>query len=78
MTWKDALFLSSIIVFKRQFRDFPGSPVVETSPSNTGAAGLIPGWKAEILHASWPKKTPKQYCNKFNKYFKMVHIKISL
>ena len=24
------------------------------------------------------KKNPKQYCNKFNKYFKMVHIKISL
>jgi len=24
------------------------------------------------------KKSQKQYCNKFKKYFKMVHIKISL
>ena len=81
MTWKDALFLSSIIIFKRQFKDFPGSPVVKTLPSNTGVAGSISGWGAEIPHASWPKKkkkSQKQYCNKFKKYFKMVHIKISL
>ena len=36
-------------------RDFPGGPVVETSPSNAGVAGLIPGRGAEIEHASWPK-----------------------
>lgn len=24
-------------------RDFPGSPVVKTSPSNAGTVGLIPG-----------------------------------
>ena len=45
---------------------------------------MIPGWKAEIPHASWPKtkkqnKTKsrtytqqKQYCKKFNKDFKTV------
>ena len=27
----------------RLLTDFPGSPVVETSPSNAGCAGSIPG-----------------------------------
>ena len=34
---------------------FPGCPVVETSPSNTGGGGSIPGWGTKISHASWPK-----------------------
>ena len=58
---------------KRTQRDFPGGPVVKTSPSNAGDAGLIPGWGAKIPHASWPKNQnieQKQYCNKFNKDFK--------
>ena len=29
-------------------------------------------------HGQKTHKTQKQYCNKFNKYFKMVHIKVSL
>ena len=33
-------------------RDFPGGPVVKTSPSNTGAVGSIPDWGAKISHAS--------------------------
>ena len=36
-------------------RDFPGSPVVKTSPSNAGGAGLIPGQGAKIPHVLWPK-----------------------
>ena len=36
-------------------RDFPGGPVVKTSPSNSGGAGLIPGWGTGIPHASRPK-----------------------
>ena len=28
---------------------------LETSPSNAGGAGSIPGWGAKIPHASWPK-----------------------
>ena len=55
------------------FWDFPGSPVVKTSPSNAGVAGLIPGWGAKIPHASRPKHQnvkQKQYCNKFNTDFK--------
>ena len=27
----------------RQTKDFPGSPVVKTSPCNAGGAGSIPG-----------------------------------
>ena len=54
-------------------RDFPGSPVVKTSPSNAGGAGSIPSQGAKIPHASGPKNQnikQKQYCNKFNKDFK--------
>ena len=55
---------------KGQFRDFPGGPVVKTSPSNAEAVDLIPGWGSKIPHASRPKNQSmkqKQYCNKFNK-----------
>ena len=34
--------------------DFPGGPVVKTSPSNAGGEGSIPGWEAKILHVPWP------------------------
>ena len=55
--------------------------MVKTSPSNVESEGSIPGGGAKTTHASWPKKTEhkqqKQYCNKFNKDFKMVHIKKS-
>ena len=53
--------------------DFPGCPIVKTSPSDAEGEGSVPGWGAETPHASQPKK-PKhikqeQYCNKFNKDF---------
>ena len=54
-------------------RDFPGGPVVKTSPSNAGGVGLIPGRGAKIPYASRPKNQnmkQKQYCDKFNKDFK--------
>ena len=44
---------------ENQYRDFPGGPVVKTSPSNAGGAGLIPGLGAKIPYASWPEK-PKR------------------
>ena len=28
---------------KKSYQDFPGGPVVRTSPSNAGGAGSIPG-----------------------------------
>ena len=40
--------------------DFPGSPVVKTSPSNAGGAGSIPGRGAKIPHASQKNQTIKQ------------------
>ena len=40
-------------------RDFPGGPVVKSSPSSAGDARLIPGWKAKNLHALWLKKKKK-------------------
>ena len=70
-------------------QDFPGSPVVKTSPSNAGVVGFIPGRGAKIPHASWPKNQnikQKQYCNKFKKDFenipqqkkKKIFLKVSL
>ena len=54
-------------------RDFPGGPVVKTSPSNAGGLGLTPGHGAKIPHALWLKNQnikQKQYCHKFNEDFK--------
>ena len=31
--------------FKNRERDFPDGPVVKTSHSSAGGAGLIPGWE---------------------------------
>ena len=51
----------------------PCGPVVKTLPSNAGDAGLIPGWGAEMPHASQPKNQnikQKHFCNKVNKDLK--------
>ena len=37
------------------WRDFPGGPEVETSPSNAGGASSVPGHRAKIPQVSWPK-----------------------
>ena len=63
---------------KRFCRDFPGGAVVKTSPSNAGRVDSIPGRGAKI-HMPLGQKNQnikqKQYCNKFSKDFKMLHIK---
>ena len=54
-------------------RDFSGSPVVKTLPSNAGGVGSTPGQGAEIPHASWPRNQnvkQRRYHHKFNKDFK--------
>ena len=58
-------------------RDFLGGPVVQTSASYAGDAGLIPGGRIKDSRAQQSKKKKKkqtikqkQYCNKFNKDFK--------
>ena len=55
-------------------RDFLGGPVVKTSLSTARGAGSIPVWRAKIPQALQPKTQnikQKEYCNKFNKYFKI-------
>ena len=68
-----APFKSSFIKKKKKnqgWGDFPGGPVIKTSPSNAEGEGLIPGWAAKIPHALRPKNQnmkQKQNCNKLNK-----------
>ena len=47
--------LFKICILKRWQRDFPGCPVVMTSPSNAEGAGSIPGRGAKIPYALRPK-----------------------
>ena len=52
--------------------------MVKTLSSDAGGASLIPGREAMVPHASWPNNQnikQKQYCNKFSKALKIVHIK---
>ena len=51
---------SRVLDIAKNHRDFPGNPVVKTSPSNKGNAGSIPGCRSKIPHASWPKKKKKK------------------
>ena len=63
---------------KKPHKDFPGSSVAETSPSNEEGTGLIPGWGAKIPHTSGPKHQniqQKQYYKNSIKTLKMVHLK---
>ena len=72
-------FLSCPPIEKQQIRDFPGSLVVKTSPSNAAGVSLTPIQGTKIPPDSWLKNKnikQKQYFNKFNKTLKMVHIKL--
>ena len=44
-----------VIDRKNYLWDFPGGPVVMTSPCNVAGVGVIPGWGAKILYTLWPK-----------------------
>ena len=48
------LFHQNFVVLKL-LRDFPGGPVVKTSPSNARGVGSIPGRGAKIPDASRTK-----------------------
>ena len=39
---------------KQPPRDFPGGPVVKTSPSNSGSAGSGPGWGVTLTDGCSP------------------------
>ena len=61
------------MLLRYQETDFPGGRVVQTSPSNAGGVGLIPGQGPKTPLASQPKsqnKKQQQYCNEFNIDFK--------
>ena len=45
---------------KALIRDFPGSPVVKTSPSNSEDVISNPGQGVNIPHAFWPKQQQQQ------------------
>ena len=53
-------FLSECMSKGFRSRDFPGSLVVQTLPSNATDAGSIPGQGAKIAHASWPNKPERE------------------
>ena len=48
---------AQIVDYLNIMRDFPGGPVVKTSPSNAGGAGSIPGPGAKIPHMPWGQET---------------------
>ena len=45
----------TVPIKQSQLWDFPGGPVVKTSPSNAGGASSSLGQGAKIPLASWPK-----------------------
>ena len=52
--------------------------MVKASSFSAWDSGSTPGQTAKTPHTSQPKnqnRKQKQYCNTFNKDFKMVHIK---
>ena len=58
---------------RRKRGDFPGGPVVKTSPPSAGGVGSISGQTSKIPHALRPTNQDikqKQCCNRFNKDFK--------
>ena len=57
-------------------KDFPGGPVVGTSPSNAGGVGSIPGLGAHLPHGQKNETSDKNsIVTSLIKTFKMVHIK---
>ena len=51
------LYYKPIVIKRVWYWDFPGGPVVRTSPSNAGGAGLIPVPGSRISHDLVAKKT---------------------
>ena len=51
-----AFILDEGVLSKHKQEGFPGCPEVQTSPSNTWGAGLIPGGEVKIPHALSPKE----------------------
>ena len=58
--------------------NFPGDPVVKTSPSHAGDVRLITGRGGRMLHASWPKSQNVNIATNSITTLKMDHIKKNL
>ena len=58
--YQSGYYIFRILLIKKYIRDFPGGPVVKTSPSNARGAGLIPGLGAKFPHASRSNKCKKE------------------
>ena len=58
---KNCKFLINCNHMKNISGDFPGGPVVKTSPSSAGRTGSTPGWGIEIPHGLWPKNQNKKH-----------------
>ena len=60
-------------------RDFPGGPVVKSSPSSASGVSSIPGLGTKIPHTSWSKNLDINHRSNIAtnsiKTLKMVHIK---
>ena len=71
----------SKVMLRMDLGDFPGGPVVGTSPSNAWGVGSIPGRGAKIPYALWLKK--QNINNRSNsvtnsvKTLKLVHVKMA-
>ena len=66
-------------ILKLEVRDFPGGPVVKTSPLSAEAVGLILGLGTKIPYVLCPKgqnTKQKQYCDIFNDNFKILESKV--
>ena len=53
--WTIATFGCLWSKFCLSLGEFPGGPVVETSPSEAGSMGSIPDQGTKIPHTSWPR-----------------------
>ena len=53
--WEKATVDQEATICWKNQGDFPGHPVIKTSPSNAVGAVLISGQEAKIPHALWPK-----------------------
>ena len=48
--WMNECLLENVDRYMEEWREFPGGPVVENLPSNTGDVGSIPDQGTKILH----------------------------
>ena len=58
----------SLISLNKLCWDFPGGPVVKTSCSNAGSAGLIPVWGVKSFPGGTSGKEPICHCRRYKRH----------